>query len=65
MATLLANRQDILSAEQLKRYLGHTVAYAGATDLYVAQLDQPMPHSHCHVIELPTPEEARAAAANY
>ncbi len=64
-ATLLANRQDVLSAEQLKRYLGHTVAYAGATDLYVAQLDQPMPHSHRDLIELPTPEEVRAAAASF
>lgn len=64
-ATMLANRPDVISTEQLKRYLGHTTAYKGATDLYVAQLDQQMNPSHCEVIALPTPDEVRAATAAF
>lgn len=64
-ATMLASRPDIVSTEQLKRYLGHAESYRGATDLYVSQLKQPMNPQHRDLIALPTPEEVRAAAATF
>jgi integrase len=64
-ATQAARRPDLITTEQLKRYLGHTVAYAGATDLYVAQLNEPMAPKHRQLIALPTPDEVRAAAATF
>lgn len=62
-ATMLATRPDVLTTPQLKRYLGHSEAYKGATDVYIAQLDEEMDPAHRAIIALPAPDEVREAAA--
>ena len=64
-ATQGARCTDLITTEHLKQYLGHTVVYEGATDLYVAQLEDQVDPRHRQIVALPTPDEVRAAAATF
>lgn len=62
-ASHCASKPKLMSKEMLKMYLGHSDAYGGATDDYVSLLTGLMEDSHRQTIQLPTPDEVRAAAA--
>lgn len=64
-ASHCASKPRLMSKEMLKMYLGHSDAYEGVTSDYVSLLIGLMEDTHRQTIELPTPDEVRAAAAAY
>lgn len=64
-ASHCASKPKLMSKEMLKMYLGHSDAYGGATDDYVSLLIGLMEDSHRQTIQLPTPDEVRAAVEGF
>lgn len=51
--------------KMLQRYLGHHAVYGASTDEYIRQMAALMTEAHRHYIQLPTPDEIRAALATF
>lgn len=56
----------MISAEQLKAYLGHATRYGGATDDYIHVMLEVMPDSHRSYIQhIPAPSEVRESLTTF
>ena len=65
-ATFGSGAANVLTTEELKAYLGHAVAYGGATDDYVQTMKELMrPEHRTYIRHLPSPEATRAALADF
>lgn len=54
-----------IDGKTLQKYLGHHRVYGMSTDQYIRQMIDMMQDSHRRIIKLPTPDEVRAALADF
>jgi integrase len=54
-----------IDGKMIQRYLGHYRVYGKSTDEYIRQMIGMIQESHHHIINLPSPDEVRAALADF